>query len=281
MFDFQFNWSSEFNTNIELIDTHHQQLFKIGRDIEQLLQIKCIGVTDKQLLDIICELRDFSGYHFYEEERLMEEYHYPDIVNHRKLHLAFSEKIAGVRLPDLKANPVIELEKIRNEVQDNLFEHILKADKQMADYILEKKNRVVTASNPSPKEDPFEKIYGKKICALDMTKVYLYYDQTHKGHTVLIHKEDAKDISRLSVLERNLFFADVARVAKAIKTIYGPQAFNYASYCDMETQLHMHIVPKYKEQEDWGKPFLLEDSKQLPLQTEYESILEALRTGLR
>lgn len=157
----------------------------------------------------------------------------------------------------------------------------MKADKQKWQIIYWKEKSRCDCRNPSPKKDPFEKIYGKKICALDMTKVYLYYDQTHKEHTVLIHKEDAKDISRLSVLERNLFFADVARVAKAIKTIYGPQAFNYASYCDMETQLHMHIVQEYKEQEDWGKPFLLEDSKQLPLQTEYESILEALRTGLR
>lgn len=282
MFDFQFNWSPEFNTNIELIDTHHKQLFKIGRDIEQLLQTNCIGVTDKQLLDIICELRDFSGYHFYEEERLMEEYHYPEKESHRKLHLAFSSKIAGVILPDLKANPMIELEKIRNEVQDNLLEHILKADKQMAEYLLGVMNRVAIDEGASKGElDPFETIYGMKICELDMTKVYLYHDQTHKGHTVLIHKEDAKDFNRLSVLERNFFFADMARVAKTIRTIYAPQAFNYASYSDMESQLHMHIVPKYKEQQDWGKPFVLEGSKQLLPQSEYELIAEAIRAGLR
>ena len=73
MFDFKFDWASNMETGYSDIDTQHKQLFKIGRDLEQLIRIQCIGVTDKQLLDIVCELRDYTGYHFYEEERMMKE----------------------------------------------------------------------------------------------------------------------------------------------------------------------------------------------------------------
>ena len=39
MFDFKFNWEKNLNTSIESIDVQHKQLFKLGRDMEQLLQI--------------------------------------------------------------------------------------------------------------------------------------------------------------------------------------------------------------------------------------------------
>ena len=63
MFDFKFNWDPQIETGIAEIDDQHKVLFRIGRDIEQLLQYRCIGVTEKQLLDIICELRDRSEEH--------------------------------------------------------------------------------------------------------------------------------------------------------------------------------------------------------------------------
>lgn len=69
MFDFKFDWEKNLNTSIESIDVQHKQLFKLGRDMEQLLQMQCIGVTDKQLLDIVCGLRDFTAYHFMRKRR--------------------------------------------------------------------------------------------------------------------------------------------------------------------------------------------------------------------
>ena len=86
MFDFKFNWEKNLNTSIESIDVQHKQLFKLGRDMEQLLQMQCIGVTDKQLLDIVCGLRDFTAYHFYAEETIMDEISYPKITKHKQFH---------------------------------------------------------------------------------------------------------------------------------------------------------------------------------------------------
>lgn len=63
MFDFVFDWRDDLSVGIDSIDEQHKGLFKIGRDMEQLLQRQCIGVTDKQLLDIVCALRDLSLIH--------------------------------------------------------------------------------------------------------------------------------------------------------------------------------------------------------------------------
>ena len=45
MFDFNFDWRKDMNTNIEVVDYQHKQLFFIGREIEQLIRTECIGIT--------------------------------------------------------------------------------------------------------------------------------------------------------------------------------------------------------------------------------------------
>lgn len=282
MLDFNFDWRSDFNTNIESIDTHHKQFFKIARDIEQQLQKKCIGIKDKQLLDIICDLREFTGYHFYEEERLMEEINYPDREAHKKRHNSFASKIAKISMPKLKETPEVELKKIWDIMQDKFFNHILIDDMKMAEYILINENSTVIESEvKSPENDEYEALYGTKICDLDVTKVYLFHEQSHKGRVVLVCKDKIKDMGRLSVLERNILFSDIARVSKAIQKLYSPQAFNYASYGDVDSQLHFHIVPKYKDQFEWGDPFSLDPKQKKLSQVEYETMAKEIKKEIK
>ena len=258
MGDYNFDWKPDLNTNIEIIDIHHQQLFKIGRDVEQLIQIKCIGVTDEQLLDIVCQLREYTGYHFYEEEWLMSEYNYPKLEEHREKHKEYLDKIMQISMPALKESPEKELRKIKAQIKDALFNHILIDDMEMAKFILEKKKEQgVIGETATKSHDEFESMYGSKICNLDVTSVYLYKDQKFKGRVVLVYRDKAKDLFRLSALERNMFFSDMARIAKAIKKLYEPQTFDYASYGDVEERVHLHVVPKYEGQPGFGVPFSL------------------------
>lgn len=282
MFDFNFDWSKDFNTGIETMDTHHKQLFKIVRDIEQQLQKKCIGIKDKQLLDIICDIREFTGYHFYEEERLMEENNFPDREAHKKKHTIFAAKIAKISMPKLKENPEMELKKIKDILQDKFFDHILLDDMRMAEYI--KKMEDASASVKIEQvvvEDEYEIQYGIKICDLDVSRAYLFHEQSHKGRIVLVCKEKIVDMGRLSVLERNMLFSDIARVTKAIQKLYSPQAFNYASYGDVDSQLHFHIVPKYKDQFEWGDPFSIDPNQKNLLQVEYETIAKEIKNAIK
>ena len=59
MVNFKFNWDPMLELHIPRLDQQHKKFFEIGRDIEQLILIKCAGVTDKQLLNILYDLRDF------------------------------------------------------------------------------------------------------------------------------------------------------------------------------------------------------------------------------
>lgn len=256
MFDFNFDWKKELNTNIDSIDNQHKQLFKIGRDIEQLIRTECIGVTQAQLLDIVCAMREYMGYHFYEEEKMMEKFNYSNIQNHKKEHKDFEKLITEVDLPKLSKNPQIELPILKDMIKDKVLSHLLGEDlimaKQYMEYMKEKEQ--VPCDKPIV-QDMYEEKYGKLIGDLDVSRVYFLSMQNPKGRVVLIYKEKVKDMSYLSSLERSMFCGDIQKVSKVLKKIFKPQAINYGEYGDIEERLHFHIVPKYFDDPSWGKTF--------------------------
>jgi hemerythrin len=278
VFDFLFDWTPEFNTNIEILDTQHKEFFRIGRDVEQLIQIKCIGVNDKQLLSIISDLKEYITYHFYEEEGMMLDYGYPDTEKHKESHRQFAKKIAEINLIELKLNPLKELQKIRDMIQEYVFWHLLSEDKKMVEYVFKIQNQMrEDVASLERKRDEFEEKYGYKICELDLSTAYLHRNQFYRGRCILIFKNKVNDIVQLTALERNVFFADLAKLAKAIKKAFSPDTFNYGEFGDLEERFHMHIVPKYVQLDQSGTPFQLREQEELLSDVEYKDIVEKIQ----
>ena len=246
MFDFKFDWQPEMDSHIMDIDVQHQQLFKVGRDMEQLLRIKCIGVTDKQLLDIICQLRDFSAYHFYVEESLMEEMNYSKLEEHRETHKKYSEYIMNINLPKLKENPEKELRLIKDEIQEWIFEHILHDDREFSEEYLAFKERQESEKEAEVERRKlvFVKEYGYKVCSLDVSDVYLAQNQRNPGHAIVVYKEASRELRRLTTLERNTYFSELSKVANAIMKITDAKSVDYVSFGTEDLNFQFHIVPK-------------------------------------
>ena len=80
--------------------------------------------------------------------------------------------------------------------------------------------------------------------------------------------------------ERNAFFADVAKAARAIHKVYQPNKVNYGAYGDTGCHLHMHLVPKYEGGPEWGGVFEMNPGKVLLTDAEYEEIAEKIRQAL-
>jgi hemerythrin len=140
MFDFAFDWIKELETGNELIDQQHKEFFRIGRDIEQLLVRKCIGVQEQELLDIVCELREYVSYHFYTEETIMHQKGYSNYEIHVKEHLGFRKYVMEIDCPALAKNPYKELKAIKDTIQSWVFNHMMGEDMRMAKEINLKDN---------------------------------------------------------------------------------------------------------------------------------------------
>jgi diadenosine tetraphosphate (Ap4A) HIT family hydrolase len=80
--------------------------------------------------------------------------------------------------------------------------------------------------------------------------------------------------------ERNRFFADVNRAAKAIHEAFHPDKLNYGAYGDTGCHLHMHLVPKYKDGDEWGGVFQMNPGKVFLSDGEYEEMIEKIKACL-
>ena len=72
----------------------------------------------------------------------------------------------------------------------------------------------------------------------------------------------------------------MAKASNAIHKAFQPDKVNYGAYGDTGRHLHFHLVPKYKDQFEWGGVFQM-DSKQVTLtQPEYDALIEKIKANL-
>ena len=72
----------------------------------------------------------------------------------------------------------------------------------------------------------------------------------------------------------------VARVGKAIHKAFNPDKVNYGAYGDGGCHLHMHLVPKYKDQFEWGTVFQMNPGETYLTEAEYEEMIEKIKSCL-
>lgn len=122
--------------------------------------------------------------------------------------------------------------------------------------------------------------FGIKICELDATKVYLFKEQSHKGRVIVASKYHVSEITELTDEQRNAFFADVNHVAEAIHKAFSPDKVNYGAYGDTGHHLHFHLVPKYKDEFEWGGTFAMDPKQKTLTDAEYDELINELKKYL-
>ncbi|MGN0158579.1 MAG: HIT family protein [Brotaphodocola sp.] len=122
--------------------------------------------------------------------------------------------------------------------------------------------------------------FGYPICKMDSGYLYLFKEQSHPGRVILAHNEHVSELIDLSDEDRNQFFADIAKVSRAIHKVFKPNKVNYGAYGDTGCHLHFHLVPKYENEYEWGGVFEMNPGKTLLTDAEYEEIAEKIRQAL-
>jgi hemerythrin len=122
----EWKWSSDFITNHEVIDFQHQSLFRVINDL-----IRACNESDTPnglLVEVaLDELLKYAGYHFREEEQVMEKHHYADLPAHREQHGKFVEVM--VEFKKKFDNNVDITSELLPFMQKWLVDHILNRDK--------------------------------------------------------------------------------------------------------------------------------------------------------
>ena len=122
--------------------------------------------------------------------------------------------------------------------------------------------------------------FGIKICDLDVSQLILFKEQSHPGRCIVAYKDHVSEIVDISDEDRNAFFADVNRAAKAIHAAFHPDKVNYGAYGDTGCHLHIHLVPKYKDQFEWGGVFQMNPGQKYLTQEAYAEMIEKIKANL-
>lgn len=119
-----------------------------------------------------------------------------------------------------------------------------------------------------------------KICDLEVSQLFLFKEQSHKGRCNVVYNKHGVELHQLDENERNAFMRDVARVGKAISDAYRPDKINYGAYADTLSHLHIHIVPKYKNDFEFGSVFEMNPKKTYLSDDEYLEMTEKIKNNL-
>ena len=122
--------------------------------------------------------------------------------------------------------------------------------------------------------------FGIKICDLAVSQLILFKEQSHPGRCIVAYKDHISEIVNITDEERDAYFADVARAAKAIHAAFGPKKVNYGAYGDTGCHLHFHLVPKYKDGFEWGGTFAMNPGQVKLTDAEYEEMIEKIKAHL-
>ena len=121
---------------------------------------------------------------------------------------------------------------------------------------------------------------GLEVCKLSISTIYLFREQSHPGRVIVAYNDHVGDVAELTDAQQAAFFADVVKTAKALYAVFKPDKINYGAYGDTMRHLHFHLVPKYKDEFEWGGIFAMNPQKIMLTGAEYAEMVEKIRKAL-
>lgn len=122
--------------------------------------------------------------------------------------------------------------------------------------------------------------FGIYICDLSVSMLILFKEQSHRGRCIVAYKDHVGEITDISEAERHAFADDVARAAKAVHDAFHPDKVNYGAYADTGCHLHVHLVPKYRDQFEWNTTFAMNPQRVYLTDEEYAAVIGKIKAHL-
>lgn len=117
--------------DIPIIDEQHQNIVSIINEINDSLKH---GAPIEQLVQLLENLISFTNFHFKTEERLMDEFNYIEVLEHKKTHEQLLNELSYLKTKFVQGGELVLLQKIK----DWFALHIMNSDKPLANFIIQK-----------------------------------------------------------------------------------------------------------------------------------------------
>jgi hemerythrin-like metal-binding protein len=129
----EIHWTERISVGVKDIDDQHKHLIGIANKLIRALHS---GLADKMVAPIIRSLREYTVYHFRDEEKFMRDMGFPHLAEHHREHQALTARVKEYQ-DALYRKQDIRPTEIRDFIKDWLINHILRSDGRIADFVRE------------------------------------------------------------------------------------------------------------------------------------------------
>lgn len=129
-------WTEDLAVGVKDIDHQHQELFRM---INQMLEACNQGKGKTVLTELLGFLENYVVDHFGTEERLMQQYDYPDYLSHKNHHQQFIKSFMELKNEMATTGPGTHIVVMTNRVVVGwLNSHIRNVDKLLGTFLKDK-----------------------------------------------------------------------------------------------------------------------------------------------
>lgn len=129
-----FQWREEYNTNIKAMDDHHRALFETANKLYEEIHS---GLNQSVLEDTLNFLIRYTEDHFTQEEKLMEDFDFPEHEVHIKHHVRLIQEVQELKSKYAAGEIRMDMS-IVNFLKDWIINHILTEDRKYGPYLNDK-----------------------------------------------------------------------------------------------------------------------------------------------
>ena len=130
--DIGISWSDDLTVQDSTIDGQHKELIS---GLNDFLRGMISGDTTNKMDSIIKKLNDYVVFHFSDEEEFLEKNGYPGLMDHKKIHRAFVDRLKELSQQYYSEGGSPELVAlIQKDIALGLIRHIYNVDMKFKQY---------------------------------------------------------------------------------------------------------------------------------------------------
>ena len=124
-------WSDNLSVKVKQFDDQHKKLVDM---VNQLFDAMKTGKGNQVMGDILKQLIAYTQTHFAAEERLMQQYGFPEYEAHKKEHNALVVQVLDLQ-KQFQDGKAVLTQNVMNFLRDWLSKHIQGVDKKYGVYL--------------------------------------------------------------------------------------------------------------------------------------------------
>ena len=131
-----FTFTDDYLVGVDFIDNEHRRLFEIMSQANNLINDETLFDKYDPIIEIIEELREYTEFHFADEERFMLKIGYPNLDKQEVAHALFVSRLNEIDLDNIDDNQDDYLNDLLSFLLNWLSNHIKRMDKKIGEYYL-------------------------------------------------------------------------------------------------------------------------------------------------